>query len=63
MQLAPHIIAVQMDLVRRRSYGLLRSDGEEGVLGRELQTLVMSAAWWCPSSEVPAPFPHRTWTP
>ena len=37
----PHIIAVQMDLVRRRSYGLLRSDGEEGVLDRELQTLVM----------------------
>ncbi len=37
----PHIIAVQVDLVRRRSYGLLRTDGEEGVLDRELQSLVM----------------------
>ena len=39
--LPPHIIAVQMDLVRRRSYGLLRSDDEPGSLDRALQPLLM----------------------
>ena len=39
--LPPHIIAVQMDLVRRRSYGLLRSENNSGSLDRELQPLLM----------------------
>lgn len=38
----PHIIAVQMDVVRRRSYGLLRSeDAKVGSLDRELHSLLM----------------------
>ena len=37
----PHIIAMQMDLVRRRSYGLLRVDEGKGNLDREVQSLLM----------------------
>ncbi|MBU0691328.1 cation:proton antiporter [bacterium] len=37
----PHIVAFQIDIVRRRSYGLLRSEDEKGTLDRELQSLLM----------------------
>jgi CPA2 family monovalent cation:H+ antiporter-2 len=40
-RIPPHIIAVQMDLVRRRSYGLLRHEGRAEGVSVELQSLLM----------------------
>jgi CPA2 family monovalent cation:H+ antiporter-2 len=37
----PHIIAVQMDLVRRRGYGLLRSEDGKEHISPELHSLLM----------------------
>ncbi|MDP6331122.1 MAG: cation:proton antiporter, partial [SAR324 cluster bacterium] len=37
----PHIIALQTDLVRRQSYGMLRSQSSRGELDREVQSLLM----------------------